>query len=131
VRQASLVSPGKGFAITKNSCRIWVPAEAAFNGSFLHGMVFGMATTKITITLENNQLEEIRALIAAGAAVSVSAFVKHAVGVALFDAAGWREMLEDGLQQTGGPLTKKERTWADTLLSPHGPKKVSRKGKAA
>jgi hypothetical protein len=99
--------------------------------AFLYGMVIGMATTKITITLENNQLEEIRALIAAGAAGSVSAFVKHAVGVALFDAAGWREMLEDALQQTGGPLTKKERTWADALLSPHGQKKVSRKGKAA
>ena len=108
-----------------------VPAEAAFHGSLLNGMVFGMATTKITITLENNQLEEIRALIAAGAAVSVSAFVKHAVGVALFDAAGWREMLDDALRQTGGPLTKKERTWADALLSPHGQKRVSRKGKAA
>lgn len=96
-----------------------------------YGMVFGMATTKITITLENNQLAEIRALIAAGAAMSVSAFVKHAVGVALFDAAGWREMLEDALRETGGPLTKKERTWADALLSPHGQKRVSRKGKAA
>jgi hypothetical protein len=27
--------------------------EAAFNGSLLHGVVFGMATTKITITLED------------------------------------------------------------------------------
>ena len=96
-----------------------------------HGMVSGMATTKITITLEDNQLDEIRALVATGAAANVSAFVKHAVGVALFDAAGWREMLEGALQQTGGPLTKKERTWADALLSPHEPKRVSRKGKAA
>jgi Arc/MetJ-type ribon-helix-helix transcriptional regulator len=94
-------------------------------------MVFGMATTKITITLPDKQLDEIRALVAAGAAASVSAFVKHAVGVALFDAAGWREMLEDALQQTGGPLMKKERAWADALLSPHGQKKVSGKGKAA
>jgi Arc/MetJ-type ribon-helix-helix transcriptional regulator len=94
-------------------------------------MVFGMATAKITITLEDKQLEEIRALVAAGAAASVSAFVKHAVGVALFDAAGWREMLEDALQQTGGPLMKKERAWADALLSPHGQRRVSRKGKAA
>ena len=47
-----------------------------------------MATTKITITLENHQLEEIRALVAAGTAASVSAFAKHAIGVALFDAAG-------------------------------------------
>ena len=94
-------------------------------------MVFGMATTKITITLEDDQLEEIRALVAAGTAASVSAFVKHAVGVALFDAAGWREMLEDALRQTGGPLMKKEREWADALLSHHGRKRVSRRGKAA
>ena len=94
-------------------------------------MVFGMATTKITITLEDSQLEEIRAVVKAGTAASVSAFVKHAVGVALFDAAGWRDMLQDALQQTGGPLTKKERAWADALLSPHGQKRVSRKGKAS
>jgi len=57
--------------------------------------------------------------------------VKHAVGVALSDAAGWREMLEEALRQTGGPLRKEERAWADRLLSPHGQKRVSRKGKAA
>ena len=90
-----------------------------------------MATAKITITLEDRQVEEIRALVAAGAAANVSAFVKHAVGVALFDAAGWREMLEDALQQTGGPLTKEERSWADALLSPHQKKKAPRKGRAA
>jgi Arc/MetJ-type ribon-helix-helix transcriptional regulator len=80
-------------------------------------MVFGMATTKITITLRVDQVQEVRALVAAGQAASVSAFVKHAVGVALFDAAGWRQMLKEGLRQTGGPLTKKERAWADALLS--------------
>ena len=105
--------------------------EGEFNGRLSHGMVFGMATTKITITLENRQLEEIRALVAAGTAASVSAFAKHAIGVALFDAAGWREMLEDALQQSGGPLTKKERAWADAILSPRQQKRVSRKGKAA
>jgi Arc/MetJ-type ribon-helix-helix transcriptional regulator len=110
-------------------CR--VSGEAAFNGNLLHGMGFGMATTKITITLEDHQPAEIRALVAAGAAASVSGFVKHAVGVALSDAAGWREMLEDALRQTGGPLTKRERTWADPILSPHGRKRVSGKGKAA
>jgi Arc/MetJ-type ribon-helix-helix transcriptional regulator len=68
-----------------------------------------MATTKITITLNDEQVEEIRALVAAGQAANISAFVKHAVGVALFDAAGWRELLDQALQQTGGPLTKKER----------------------
>lgn len=94
-------------------------------------MVFGMATTKITITLHDDQVKEIRALIAAGQAANVSAFVQHAVGVALSDAAGWREMLEDALQQTGGSLTKKERAWADALLSPREHRKGAKRGKAA
>jgi len=81
-------------------------------------MVIGMATSKITITLPDGQLEEIRALVGAGKSDSVSAFVKHAVRIALDDAAGWRQMLEEALQQTGGPLTNKEREWADTILSP-------------
>ena len=94
-------------------------------------MVFGMATTKITITLPDNQVEQIRSLVAAGGAPSVSGFVQHAVRVALFDAAGWSEMLEDALRQTGGPLTKKERDWADAILDGKGPRRRSRKGKAA
>jgi Arc/MetJ-type ribon-helix-helix transcriptional regulator len=94
-------------------------------------MVSGMATQKITVTLHGNQVEEIRALVAAGQAANVSAFVQHAVGVALHDAAGWKEMLEGALQQTGGPLTKNERAWADSLLSPRERKRGSKKGKAA
>ena len=92
-------------------------------------MVFGMATTKITITLENDQLEEVRALVAAGEAASVSGFVKHAVGIALSDAAGWREMLEDALRQTGGPLTNRERAWADALFASRKQKRSRRSGK--
>jgi Arc/MetJ-type ribon-helix-helix transcriptional regulator len=94
-------------------------------------MVLGMATTKITVTLPDEQLREIRALIAAGQTASVSAFIKHAVGIALFDAAGWREMLRDALQQTGGPVTGKERAWADGILYPKSPTSRSRKRKAA
>jgi Arc/MetJ-type ribon-helix-helix transcriptional regulator len=93
-------------------------------------MVFGMATSKITVTLHDDQVKEIRSLVAAGQAKSVSAFVQHAVEVALSDAAGWKEMLEDALQQTGGALTKKERAWADALLSPRKKRGV-KKGKAA
>lgn len=95
------------------------------------GMVCGMATAKITITLEKDQIEEIRSLVAAGKTANISAFVKHAVGVGLHDAAGWREMLKDALDQTGGPLTKKERAWADAVLSPRRQKRSSRKGYAA
>lgn len=94
-------------------------------------MVIGMATTKITITLDNDQLDEVRALVAAGQATSVSAFVKHAIGVALPDAAGWKAMLEDALQCTGGPLTEKERAWADAVLSPTTGERHPGGGKAA
>jgi len=81
-------------------------------------MVFGMATAKVTITLKESQVYAIRELVAAGRAASVSGFVQHAVNIALFDAAGWRAMLDDALQRTGGPLTKKESAWADALLHP-------------
>ena len=90
-----------------------------------------MATRKITITLDDDQIAEVRYLVAAGQARNISAFVQHAVQVALSDAAGWRAMLEEALQQTGGALTSKERAWADTLLSPGAESKRSRKGKAA
>jgi Arc/MetJ-type ribon-helix-helix transcriptional regulator len=103
----------------------------AVTASRLHDMVFGMATTKITVTLDDDRVKEIRDLVAAGQSANVSAFVQHAVGVALHDAAGWKEMLEDALRQTGGPLTKRERTWADALLSPHKRKRGAKKGKAA
>jgi Arc/MetJ-type ribon-helix-helix transcriptional regulator len=94
-------------------------------------MVLGMATVKITITLERDQVEAIRALVAAGQAANVSGFVKHAVGTALLDAAGWKEMLQEALQETGGPLTNRERAWADALLPPQGRKRGPRKRKAA
>lgn len=98
---------------------------------FIHDMVIGMASGKITITLPADQLKEVRAHVAAGNAASVSAFVKHAVGIALHDAAGWREMLAEALQQTGGPLTEKERAWADGILAPQRGNRTSNKGKAA
>ena len=90
-----------------------------------------MAARKITITLPDEQAEEVRALVSAGRAASVSGFVQHAVQVALSDAAGWRDMLDEALEQTGGALTKKERAWADAQLSPGGRKRSSRRGKAA
>jgi hypothetical protein len=94
-------------------------------------MVTGMATTKVTITLDDDQLKEIRDLEAHGKTSSVSAFVKHAVGIALHDAAGWKDMLEGALMQNGGPLMKKELAWADGLLSPKPRKGVSKRGTAA
>ena len=75
-----------------------------------------MATTKVTITLGQDQLDRVRALVHAGAAPSVSGFVQHAVAVALDDVAGWGALLAEALQETGGPLSAEERAWADEVL---------------
>lgn len=80
-------------------------------------MVHGMATRKVTVTLDEIQVEQIRALVDAGTAASVSGFVQHAVAVALDDLAGWGAMLAEALRETGGPLTDDERAWADQLLT--------------
>ncbi len=80
------------------------------------GMVVGMATKKLTITLEADQLERIRALVESGEAPSVSGFVQHAVGVALDDVAGWGAMLANALEATGGEISAEERRWADEAL---------------
>jgi Arc/MetJ-type ribon-helix-helix transcriptional regulator len=119
-------SPGLEYAATDEGACPFFGRHGPGNG-----MVSGMATTKVTITLEDDQLDEVRRLVAAGKASSVSGFVKHAVGIALHDAAGWQEMLESALEQTGGPLTNKERVWADALLSRRPRKRRSRRKTAA
>ena len=75
-----------------------------------------MATKKITITLEAEQLERVRELVEAGKASSVSGFVQHAVGVSLDDIAGWGAVLAHALRDTGGPLSQEEKDWADEML---------------
>lgn len=79
-------------------------------------MVVGMATRKVTVTLGEEQLHQIRKLVDTGSATSVSGFVQHAVSVALDDVVGWGALLAEALRDTGGPLTDEERAWADGLL---------------
>ncbi len=79
-------------------------------------MVNGMATKKVTVTLDEEQLEQIRRLVDKGQASSVSGFVQHAVGISLEDVAAWGDMLAEALAQTGGPLTKEERAWVGAAL---------------
>ncbi len=75
-----------------------------------------MATKKVTVTLDELQLDRIRALVEAGSAPSVSGFVQHAVDVALDDVAGWGSLLAEALRETGGALSDEERAWADGIL---------------
>lgn len=79
-------------------------------------MVTGMATRKVTITVDEADLDRVRELVEAGKAPSVSGFVQHAVGVALDDVSGWGALLARALHETGGPLTSEEKAWADELL---------------
>jgi len=79
-------------------------------------MVTGMASKKVTITIDQGQFDRVRALVDAGTAPSVSGFVQHAVAVALDDIAGWGALLAEALKETGGALSDEERTWADEML---------------
>lgn len=75
-----------------------------------------MATKKVTITLQEGDVEKITDLVARGRSESVSHFVQHVVDVSLADVADWDALLAEALRRTGGPLTRKERLWADVVL---------------
>jgi hypothetical protein len=75
-----------------------------------------MAATKLTISVDDKQLREIKRLVARRKSQSVSGFIKRAVHVALLDADGWDEMLRQSLDETGGPMTGGERDWVDSVL---------------
>ena len=79
-------------------------------------MVSGMATKKITVTIEEDQFDRIQSLVTGGKAKSVSGFVQHAVGVALDDVAGWGALLSQALIESGGEVSAEERAWADEVL---------------
>jgi len=81
------------------------------------GTVFGLATTKVTITLPDSQLDEIRNRVAAQESASISGFIQHAVQKSLQNSVEFREMADLALKETGGPLTPKERAWARKMLT--------------
>jgi Arc/MetJ-type ribon-helix-helix transcriptional regulator len=58
----------------------------------------------------------IRDLVRDGAAESVSGFVTAAVALALEDRLAFEQLLDEGLQKTGGPMTAQERQWADRII---------------
>jgi Arc/MetJ-type ribon-helix-helix transcriptional regulator len=79
-----------------------------------------MATRKVTITLDLEQLGRIRSLVESGQARSVSGFVQHSVGIALDDVAGWGSLLAQALEESGGSPSPEERAWADAVLGTPG-----------
>ena len=102
----------------ERAAALYQPALDALLAARQYGQATSLASTALNDDEANMEFvgpklrDEVRRLVAAGKAATVSGFVQHAVGVALHDAAGWRDMLDGALQQTGGPLTAKERAWA-------------------
>ena len=94
-------------------------------------MVTGMATEKITITLPDTQIREIRKRVAAQEAASISGFIQQAVHKSLQNTAEFRALVDQGLMETGGPLTAKERAWARKMLAPRKRRAKSAKPRKA
>src|SRR5258708_29806733 len=101
-------------------------------------MVIGMATRKVTITLDQEQLDRIRARVDAGTAPSVSGCVKHAAAVALDDVAGWGALLpkrcetpEEHSPKTNAPgLTRCLASPSSTAGQPRDARGHLRRGRA-
>ena len=73
---------------------------------------------KITVTLPRTQVAAIRSRVAARKSASISGFIQDAVERSLDAETEFRALIEDVLQDTGGPSTAKERAWAQQALAP-------------
>ena len=74
-----------------------------------------MATRKITITVEENDLARIREMVQAGTVKSVSGVVQRAVTRSL-DADRLLDEYLAAVVAEGGPLTESETAWLDELF---------------
>jgi Arc/MetJ-type ribon-helix-helix transcriptional regulator len=95
-------------------------------------MVVGMAaTTKITVTMPNELLAEIRSRVSVKATPSISGFIQQAVKKSLENEAALRAFIEDSLASSGGPLTAQEKAWAKRMTRPRKRSKQARSRSAA
>jgi Arc/MetJ-type ribon-helix-helix transcriptional regulator len=78
-------------------------------------MIIGMTSAKIAISLPQELLDDVRRLVAQGRAASVSAYVADALRerVTRDDLLA---LLDDLLEDTGGPITTAERVEIDAEL---------------
>lgn len=79
------------------------------------GMMIGMTTSKIAVSLPSELVEQAQRAVAEGRSPSVSAYVARALEeqTKLDDLAS---LLDEMLAETGGPLTVAERNAADEAL---------------
>ena len=93
----------------------FVGLEWAVKTSRRAGMIAGMTTSKIAVSLPSELVEQAQRAVADGRAASVSAYVARALEeqAKLDDLAA---LLDEMLTETGGPLTASERRAADRAL---------------
>jgi hypothetical protein len=73
--------------------------------------------SRLTVTVDTDIADQVRALVAQGGASNVSAYVEHAVKCQLAADADFDVLLATMLDETGGPLTPDERAAARRVLS--------------
>src|SRR5207302_11330149 len=81
------------------------------------GMVHSMATTKITITLPDRQLAEIRKRVAAQESASVTGYIQQAVKNSLEKSAAIRVLPGASLQAYGEQVWPAQRERVSRLLA--------------
>lgn len=108
--------------LSASSAAARTPPGAALQGAVgatPAGMAIGMATKKVTVTLDELQLQRIRALVEAGSAGACRG--SCSTRCLSRSTAGWGALLAEALRQTGGALSDQERTWADAISGTDGP----------
>ena len=77
-------------------------------------MMIGMTKAKIAVSLPAELVAAAKKAVTAGRAASVSGYVEAALAAYVAnDDDAW---IEDLLEETGGPMTEAERTWAEQAL---------------
>jgi antitoxin ParD1/3/4 len=91
-------------------------------------MIGGMTSAKVAISLPKEVLARARAAVRRGDAPSLSAYVSQAIEEKTSDDE-LMKMLEEMLEETGGPLTPEEIRWADGVLGIEAKPKRRRRAK--
>ena len=78
-------------------------------------MIDGMTMAKITVSLPVDLVQRARRAVDEGRATSVSAYVAAAI-IEKSDEDDFDRMLEQMLEETGGPATPEEDAWVDRVL---------------
>jgi antitoxin ParD1/3/4 len=94
------------------------------------GMIPGMTSAKVAISLPKEVLARARAAVRRGDAPTLSAYVSQAIEEKTSD-DDLMKMLEEMLDETGGPPTPEEIRWADGVLgiAPKSKRKSKRKAR--